>query len=107
MVLCQPIQCVVVVGRGGDQLSTFDPDSKSAKNQICLCLVGEVGGGGEGGIGDQLPTFDPEFKFPKKQISVCLMGFGRLLTNFQLLVLSPNLLKNPIFPMLKVLLKIF
>ena len=45
-------------------------------------------------VGDQLSTFYPESKSAKNQISLCPVGGGeRLVTNFQLLVLSPNLLK--------------
>ena len=44
----------------------FNPESKSAKIQISLCVV--EGGGGRG-VSDQLPTFDAESKSAESQIS--------------------------------------
>ena len=70
-----------------------NPDSKSAKIQNSLCQFG-----GGGGSDDQLPTFDAESKSAKNQIF--LWGGGGEgggegpVTNFQLLMLSPNLLKS-------------
>ena len=48
-----------------------------------------------GGSSDQLPAFDAESKAAKKQISLCLLGEG--VTNFQFLMLSPNLLKTKFY----------
>ena len=55
-------------------------------------------GGGVGG--NQLPTFDAEFKFTKIQNSHVEGGWGLVETNFQLLMLSSNLLISKI-PMLR------
>ena len=53
-----------------------------------------------GGVsGNQFPTFDAEFKFAKIQNSHVQGGWGGdglVETNFQLLMLSPNLLKSKI-----------
>ena len=50
---------------------------------------------GAGGVHDgQLPTFDAESKSPK--IPNLLGGGGCMMANFQLLMLSPNLLKSQI-----------
>ena len=53
---------------------------------------------GGGGVRNQLPTFDPESKSPKIQNSLCQLGGGGggSGTNFQLLILSLNLLKSKI-----------
>ena len=51
--------------RVGDQLSTFDPKSKSAKNQISVCQEGRV-------VGDQLSAFGPESKSAKILYFLCL-----------------------------------
>ena len=60
-------------GRRDGQLPAFDAESKSAKIQNSLCTQGwRVGGGGGGG------------------------GGGFMTANFQLLMLSPNLLKSKI-----------
>ena len=81
-------------GGGGNKLPTFHAESKSAKNQIPLCLVwGCRGGGGEGNPGNKIPTFDAESKSAKNQISLCLVG-GIQGTNFQLLMPSLDLLKT-------------
>ena len=57
--------------------------------------------GGRGG-GNQFPTFDAESKFAKIPNShVQGRGEGLVETNFQLLMLSPNLLKSQI-PMSRV-----
>ena len=66
-------------------------------------IGGWVGGGGIGG--NQFPTFDAEFKFAKIQNSHVEGGGGGgvgglVETNFQLLMLSSNLLKSKI-PMLR------
>ena len=47
------------VGGGNTQIITFYAESKSAKNQISLCLV-EGGGGGGGGVGG---IWHPTFNF--------------------------------------------
>ena len=47
-----------------NQLTTFDPESKSAKIQNSPC---QWGGGGGGEIRNQLTTFDPESKSAKIQ----------------------------------------
>ena len=53
------------------------------------------GGGGGGGVrGNQFPTFDAEFKFAKIQNSYVGGRGGFVETNFQLLMLSSNLLKK-------------
>ena len=58
--------------------------------------------GGVGACGNQFPTFDAEFKFAKIQhYHVEGEGRGLVETNFQLLMLSSNLLKSNI-PMLRV-----
>ena len=57
------------------------------------------GGGGGGGIsGNQFPTFDADSKFAKIPKFPCAGGGGGgfVETNFQLLMLSPNLLKSQI-----------
>ena len=53
------------------------------------------GGGGVGG--NQFLTFDAEFKFAKIQNPHVQGGGGSVETNFQLLMLSPNLLKKKFF----------
>ena len=65
-------------------------------------MPGGGGGGGGGGSWDQLPTFDDESKSAKNQISLCPVeeGGGRSGTNFQLLILSLNLLKTK-FPYIR------
>ena len=97
-------------GRVCDQLPTFDPESKSGKNQISLCPLG-----GEGSVTnfqllilsvnllktkffyvckrfyDQIPTFDPESKSAKTKFPY-VHWEGRSVTKFQLLILSLNLL---------------
>ena len=49
---------------------------------------------GRGGVGDQLPTFDTNSKSTKIPNSLYSGDEGLLVTNFQLLILSPNLLKS-------------
>ena len=50
---------------------------------------------GGGGVHDgQLPTFDAEYKSAKIPKSVWGGGRGCMMANFQLLMLSPNLLKS-------------
>ena len=63
---------------------------------------GKMGGWGRV-METKFPTFDPEFKFAKIQNSHVEGGWGEGLmeTNFQLLMLSSNLLKSKI-PMLRV-----
>ena len=46
--------------------------------------------------GNQFPTFDAEFKFAKIQNSHVEGGWELVETNFQLLILSSNLLKSKI-----------
>ena len=71
---------------------TFDGESKFSK--ITNSHV-QLGGGGVGG--NQFPTFDAESKFAKITNSHVQLGGGGLVeTNFQLLMLSPNLLKSQI-----------
>ena len=77
-------------GVHGGQLPTFDAESKSAK--IPKSLYGEGGGGGVVHVG-QLPTFDAESKSAKIPKSL-YSGGGCMTANFQLLMLSPNLLKS-------------
>ena len=72
----------------------FDAEFKFAKIQNSHFCVG-------GGTGwwNQLSTFDAEFKFAKIQNShlcVCVWGGQVGGTNFQLLMLSSNLLKSKI-----------
>ena len=84
-------------GGGGDwwktnfQLLMLSPNL--LKSQIPMS---DWGGAGIGG--NQIPTFDAESKFAKIPNShVPLGGAGVLVeTNFQLLMLSPNLLKSQI-----------
>ena len=74
---------------GGGGLMEFDAEFKFAKIQNSY-----VGGGG---WWNQLSTFDAEFKFAKIQNSYVRWGEeggGVGGTNFQLLMLSPNLLKK-------------
>ena len=74
---------------GGNQFPTFDAESKFAKIQFPFSW----GGGGW----NQLSIFDAEFKFAKIQNSQVRWGRGGFVeTNFQLLMLSPNLLKSKI-----------
>ena len=47
-------------------------------------------------VGNQLPTFDAESKSAKTLNSLYKGGGGGLVTNFQLLMPSPNLLKSQI-----------
>ena len=56
------------------------------------------GGWGGGGWWNQFPTFDAEFKFAKVQNSHVEGGWAGVVggTSFQLLMLSPNLLKSKI-----------
>ena len=73
----------------GNQFPNFDAEFKFAKIQNSY-----VRGEGGGVRGNQFPTFDAEFKFAKIQNSY-VWGGGRVSgTNFQLLMLSPNLLKK-------------
>ena len=60
-------------------------ESKSAENQISLCNGGWGGGGGGGFHGDTLPLLKTKF---------CYAPEGVMGTHFQLLMLSPNLLKT-------------
>ena len=53
-------------------------------------------GGGVGFHGNQFLTFDAEFKFAEIQHSHVRLGGGFMETNFQLLMLSSNLLKSKI-----------
>ena len=70
------------------QLPTFDAESKFAKIPKSLY-------GGGGGVHDsQLPTFDAESKSAKIPKSLYGGGRGCMMANFQLLMLSPNLLKS-------------
>ena len=76
-------------GEGGNQFPTFDAEFKFAKIQNSHV----EGGGGRGW--NQFPTFDAESKFSKnKNFHVRRGGVGVGGTNFQLLMLSPNLLKK-------------
>ena len=80
-------------GGGGcwwNQLSTFDAEFKFAKIQNFHVWWRGVGFG----WWNQLSTFDAEFKFAKIQNSHVWWGGGVGGTNFQLLMLSPNLLKK-------------
>ena len=74
---------------GGSQFPTFDAESKFAKIQSSHFQGG-------GGLVNQLSTFDAEFKFAKIQkFHVQWWGRGGVGgTNFQLLMLSSNLLKS-------------
>ena len=104
---------------GGNQFPTFDAEFNLLKYKIPMFRVGGVGGtnfqllmlssnllkskipmlrvGGWGGVGgNQFPTFNAEFKFAKIQKFPCQGGGGLVETNFQLLMLSPNLLKSKI-----------
>ena len=82
---------------GGNQFPTFDAEFKFAKIQNP-----HVQGGGGGVGGNQFPTFHAEFKFAKIQNSHVQGRGGWLVeTNFQLLMLSSNLLKSKI-PMFRV-----
>ena len=68
-------------GRGvGDQLPTFDAESKSAQNPNSQY---SVGGGRGGGFVNRLPTFDAESKSTKNPNSL-YHGKGGLVTNFHL-----------------------
>ena len=86
-------------GVGGNQFPTFDAEFKFAKIQNSHVQGWVGGGGGRRGRGvvdgNQFPTFDAEFKFAKIQNSY-FQGGGSVETNFQLLMLSPNLLKSQI-----------
>ena len=53
-------------------------------------------GGGGGACGNRFSTFDAESKFAKIQSSHFQGGGGLMVTNFQLLLLSPNLLKSKV-----------
>ena len=88
---------VLRVGGGGggglgNQFPTLDTESKFAKIQNS-----HVWWGG-GDWWNQFPTFDAEFKFAKIQNSHVEggCGVGLVETNFQLLILSSNLLKSKI-----------
>ena len=53
-----------------------------------------MSGGGGGWGGNQFPTFDAESKFAKFPNSHVRLGGMGVETSFQLLMLSPNLLKS-------------
>ena len=75
--------------RGGNKLPTFDAESKSAKVPNSLY---EKGGGG---VKNELPTFDAESKSAKISNSLYEKGGGGGGgMNFQLLMVSPNLLNS-------------
>ena len=79
--------------RGGTnfQLLVLSPNLLKSK----IPMSGGGGGGGRGG--NPFSTFDAEFKFAKIQNShVQWRGGGFGGTHFQLLMLSPNLLKSKI-----------
>ena len=81
---------------GGNQSPTFDAEFKFAKIQNPMLRVGEwVGEGGWVGRWNQFPSFNADSKFAKIQNSHVQEG-GVGGTNFQLLMLSPNLLKSKI-----------
>ena len=75
-------------GVGGTNFSTFDAEFKFAKIQNSHFWE-------DGGWWNQLSTFDAEFKFTEIQNSH-FWGEGVGGTNFQLLMLSSNLLKSKI-----------
>ena len=88
-------------GVSGNQFPTFDAEFKFAKIQNSHVQVGDLfeisifGGGGVSG--NQFPTFDAEFKFAKIQNShVQVGGGGSVETNFQISMLSSNLLRSKI-----------
>ena len=118
-------QIPYTLGGGGvhdEQLPTFDAESKSAKipnylydrggggfisanfqllmlspNLLRSQIAYMVGGGGGGVHDDQLPTFDAESKSAKIPNSLYGGWRGGFMTiNFQLLMLSPNLLRSQI-----------
>ena len=60
------------------------------KSQISIMVCVERGGGG---AGDQFPTYNAESKSAKMPKSHYGGGGGGLVTNFQLLMPSPNLLR--------------
>ena len=68
-------------------IPTFDAESKSVKIQNSLY-------GGEVGVQTQLSTFDAESKSAKIQNSLYGGGGGLSGPSFQILMLSPNLLKS-------------
>ena len=77
------------------------PSSNLLKSKIPMLRVGGwVGVRGGWGWWNQLSTFDAEFKFAQIQISYFQGGGGErglvAGTNFQLLMLSSNLLKSKI-----------
>ena len=75
-------------GVGDDQFPTFDAESKSAK-------IPKSHYGGRQGVGDdQFSTFDAEFKSAKTLKSHYGGAGGLVMTNFQHLMLGPNLLKS-------------
>ena len=83
------------------QLPTLGTESKSAKIPKSLYGGGWVGVGGREVCDGQLPTFDAESKsakIPKSLYGGGGGGGGReggcVMANFQLLMLSPNLLKS-------------
>ena len=86
------------MGGWWNQFPTFNAEFKFAKIQNSHVQDGWVGGGVGG---NQFPTFDAEFKFAKIQnphIQGRWVGGGWGVggTNFQLLMLSSNLLKSKI-----------
>ena len=92
-------------GRGGLRETNFQLLMLSPnllKSQIPMSDGGGGGGWGVGVGGNQFPTFDAESKFAKIQNSHVWWdgggggGGGLVETNFQLLMLSPNLLKSQI-----------
>ena len=87
-------------GVGGTNFQFLMLSSNLLKSKI---LMSGSGWGGGGELVNQLSTFDAEFKLAKIQNSHVWLGGGGGVggTNFQLLMLSPNLLKK------KILKKIF
>ena len=78
-------------GVGGDQFPTFDAETKRAK------ITNSHVWWGRGLVGrNQFLTFDSESKFAKITNSHVQGGGWLVETNFQLLMLSPNLLKSQI-----------
>ena len=94
----------MLMGGGGLVETNFELlmlSSNLLKSKIPMLRVGGWGGGVGG---NQFRTFDAEFKFAKIQNSHVeggWVGGGLVETNFQLLMLSSNLLKSKI-PMLRV-----
>ena len=83
---------------GGLVETNFQLLMQSSNLQKSKIPILRVGGGL---VRNQFPTFDAEFKFTKIQNCHVEGGWGLVETNFQLLMLSSNLLKSKI-PMLRV-----